>query len=250
LLPIPNNRGLKALETNISSGKFRVLSLDVFDTLLLRGLPPELSRFRRLAERLARTEFCRASGITAKNIFEARLQCSHIAYLSAPRLQGVRETSIEHILRLQLAWLGLAPELWPEFLKVELELESEVTYANRPLVRICSHAKLQPLRVVATSDMYLDADSIEGLLLHHGIGGLCDRVYVSGEHRKCKRSGHLFAELAKQEGVAVREILHAGDSWIADYAVPSALGMTAIWLPRSFGWKIANGVWNRALRFA
>lgn len=240
--------GLSSLRRLGSEPCRRLLTIDLFDTLLLRGVKPETARFRALADRLAALNACRDQNVPAAAILEARLQCSRLAYQAATPVNSTREARIEDMLKMQLAWLALHPDLQNDFLTHEVDLEAASLRPNRPLVKLCRSLMQRGLRVAVVSDMYLDAVSLRRLLRHHGLDDFCQTVYVSAEFGVSKASGHLFSLVAEREATPFSAIVHVGDNFRADYLVPRRMGIGAIWLPRAISWRLCNGLWNRALR--
>lgn len=239
---------LSALRRLGSEPSRRLLTIDLFDTLLLRGVRPETARFQTLADRLAALNECRDQEISAAAILEARLQCSRLAYQAAAPVNSTREAKIEDMLKMQLAWLALHPDLHNDFLNHELDLEAASLRPNRPLVKLCRRLMQNGLRVAVVSDMYLNALALRCLLRHHGLDDFCQTVYVSAEFGVSKASGHLFSLVAEREATPFSAIVHVGDNFRADYLVPRRKGIGAVWLPRAISWRFYNGLWNLALR--
>lgn len=240
--------GLSALRRLGSAPSCRLLTIDLFDTLLLRGIRPEIARFKALADRLETMIECREQNISAAAILEARLLCSRLAYQAASPVQSAREAKIEDVLRMQVACLAMQPRMQKDFLDHELALEAASLCVNRPLVNACRRLMTNGLRMAIVSDMYLDAPSLRRLLRHHGLDDFAENVYVSAEFGVSKASGHLFGVVAERETTPYSAMLHVGDNFRADYLAPRRHGMDAIWLPRALSWRLLNGLWNRALR--
>ena len=243
-----NIGGLSALRRLGYEPSRRLLTIDLFDTLLLRGVRPETARFQELADRLASLTECRAQNVSATAILEARLQCSKLAYQAATPVCSTREARIQDMLKMQLAWLALHPDLRDDFLNHELDFESARLRPNHPLVNLCRHLMHRGLRVAVVSDMYLDSSSLRRLLRHHGLDDFCQTVYVSSEFGVSKASGHLFSLVAEREATPFPAIAHVGDNFRADYIAPRRKGIGAVWLPRAISWRLYNGLWNNALR--
>lgn len=243
-----NIGGLSALRRISSEPSRRLLTIDLFDTLLLRGVRPETARFQALAGRLASLTECRTSNVSAAAILEARLQCAKLAYQAATPVNSTREARIEDMLKMQLAWLALHPALRDDFLTHELALESAQLRPNEPLARLCRRLMQEGLRVAVVSDMYLDAPSLRRLLRHHGLDDFSRTVYVSAEFGVNKASGHLFSVVAEREATPFSAIAHVGDNLRADYIAPRRKGIEAVWLPRALSWRLCNSLWNHALR--
>jgi predicted HAD superfamily hydrolase len=222
-----------------ADGQLRVLSVDLFDTLLLRTSAPECERFREVAERWAALPPCCDRGLTTETIFEARWQCAKVAYRAIEPRSGVREARIEDILRLQLLTLRLPVELVPQVLEVELAYEEAALRPNTAVAALCMEARAAGWRIIVASDMYLGEADLRRLLEYHGLGALVDKVYASASIGLTKRSGNLYRHMLREEAVEAGALTHFGDHYDADHCVPRSLGIDAHWLPRAYLWRMA-----------
>lgn len=219
-----------------------VISVDCFDTLLLRDGLPEVEKFNILSRRLAALPICLHKGCTPSSILQSRIHATEIAYRTATLTDGGREARHDDILRLQLTWLRIEQSWRSEFRRVEIELECEMLRPNLALSSLCRTSIEMGMKLVIASDMYLDVESISYLLNMHGLGGLASRIYVSSERKTTKRGGGLFRCIADNEGKPLSTILHVGDMYQADYIVPSSLGVKACWTPRHWTWRAMHAL--------
>ena len=75
--------------------------------------------------------------------------------------------------------------------------------------------------------MYLGADIIGRILSDGGYAGY-EKLFVSCEYVKTKRSGSLYEYAAKNLGVDVGQILHIGDNLLSDYLSAKKMGLKAV----------------------
>jgi predicted HAD superfamily hydrolase len=221
-----------------------IISVDCFDTILLRNSMPEIERFHIIARQLAKLRICRNNGLTAKALLQSRLHAIKIAYNTASLLNGCLEARHSDILKIQLAWLNSDLNLIDEFRKTEIEVEAESLHPNTGLASLCSSAKKAGKTIIVVSDMYLDRSSIANLLQKHGLGDLYHRIYVSSEYGSTKLEGGLFRRICNDENVVPSAVLHIGDSWYSDYKIPKSLGLNAYWAPRSWRWRALYRIRN------
>lgn len=227
----------------------QVVSVDLFDTLLLRRLEPEPQRFRDIAARWADLKPCRDGDLTASAIFHARWQCAKMAYRAAQPIFSVREATILEILRLQLQALRLPVELLPEVLELELAYEEAALRPNPAVASLCQAARNAGCRVVVASDMYLRAEDLDRLLVRHDLANLIDAIYVSAAIGVTKRSGYLFHHLLRTENAPAGAVLHLGDHYHSDFRIPRLLGIDAHWLPRPLLWRTTLRARDAAFRW-
>lgn len=200
-----------------------LLSLDVFDTLLLRRVESPVQVFDEVGRR-ARAVGLIDSGLSPPLFRLIRQEAERRARAVARRERGTDEVTLSDILR-------YFPVADPErLMALELAVEAEVLFAN-PLL-------LDGLRVLAAqgraptlvSDMYLPQDALRFLLRGAGIADdLYRALYVSCEHGCSKRDGGLFRRLlADHPDMDPGDVLHVGDDSMADVVMATSAGLRAI----------------------
>lgn len=210
-----------------------VLSLDVFDTVLLRDGQSELKRFADIAER-----FCSSltptthKGISTAACLAARITAAQVAYSHSPMVEGTLEGRLADIAQNMMIALRLPIELADKWIDTELTVEAEQLRLSPFIDALISDAVSGGKRVIFVSDMYLDALQIQRLLLACD----CDMSRVealvsSADTTKNKRSGTIFSHLQELLGFSSNEVLHLGDSFTSDVRQPIRAGWAARHLP-------------------
>jgi len=206
-----------------------VLSLDVFDTALLREQKSEARRFYEISARFAET--CAQEGerprFDATDAFLARIQAARAAYGISPTLNGNREGRHGDIARIVCELLGCA-EATDRYVESELAYEAAALEPSALVARVIE--SLGDLEIVFVSDMYLEGDKIARLLSDR-LGIARPRVFSSADGNGAKRSGGLFAHVAAETGAAPGRILHVGDSLRSDFQKPRSAGWRSFYLP-------------------
>lgn len=224
----------------LSSGVSTV-SLDVFDTLLIRNTKPEIQRFYEISDIVAK-HLTRRSGrrLSREAVFHARSEGHRSAYRLAPWRENQRDASIRLIFKLMLAHLEFKwdEELFEDLCAIELEYEKRNLRLNRDLYQVVRDFADNGGRVFCLSDMYLLAHHLEELL-----GCFCpvpfwQGIYVSSEYSLCKAGGGLLRLFLDSEGLKAADVLHIGDNRRADVEVPDSLGFKTLQLPAP-EWKKA-----------
>ncbi|HYC02701.1 MAG TPA: hypothetical protein VED40_05370 [Azospirillaceae bacterium] len=199
------------------------MSLDIFDTLLLRRVDTPADAFdivgRRAVERNIIDE-----GVTPSLFRLVRQSAEQAARSKAQATRASTEVGLADIYA--EASLGDPAAL----ARIELEVERELVFANPLLLPWLEELARRGMRVVLLSDMYLSHAELTDLLLAAGIhGGLYAALYVSSGHGCSKRDGGLFHKLiADHPDILPDRILHMGDDPIADLAMPAGLGLRAL----------------------
>ncbi len=239
--------GLRTLARILETDPPAVLSLDVFDTVLLRATRPELLRFRDIAAR--QDAALRDAGLASpgtETLYRARLVAHKAAY---DRVRCVDTGEVRHaeILTEVAAAVGLEIGTLPLLAEAEAEAEIGALRPNRALLaRVARRAATT--RLILVSDMYLSAADIRRLLERHAPALVNLPLYVSSEAGRSKRRGDLYPFVAACESMAPGAILHAGDHPIHDVGTARAAGFRTLHLPRPALWRLVNRLRDRAVQ--
>ncbi|MCM2293296.1 hydrolase [Allorhizobium sp. BGMRC 0089] len=211
----------------------RIVSTDIFDTLLLRNYKSQTARVAEGEMRFSRLLSERGFTIDSHHLVKARSIAQAMAYkaLNVHKLHG--EVKLADIVANQLALLGLPDRLLADRIALELAIEKRSLLANGDLARFLRQLRQAGQRIVAVSDTGLSAEAIGELINHFHGPGLIDRIYSSADEQQTKRHGGLFHLLMEQEGVAPHHILHLGDDRLADKDVPASMGIRTMHMPRA-----------------
>ena len=189
-----------------------VVSFDVFDTLLFRKVNEPESIFDIMGRHFGIHGFRKlrmdGQNEASRRVYE-KYQYPHAD------MNEIYEVLAEHI---------EIPVDWDEVKAFELQLEEDALVANKEMLDIFHYAQASGKRVVATSDMYLLADTLQQILDKNGYSGF-DYIYCSADEHKAKFNRELFKVVAQREGVSYGEILHIGDNKSADAEIPGSLGI-------------------------
>jgi FMN phosphatase YigB (HAD superfamily) len=208
---------LRELAELIGSGRFDLLSLDVFDTIVWRKVPLPHDVHFIVADRLARLGNLYPTS-SAESYVRERMQAEERARRRSPSL----EVTLDEIYR----------EFPPGYLRelpvsrmpgIEFEVERELVRPREDLIDLARRARASGLRIALVSDTYFGADQIAALS-----GVEADFVVVSCEHRLSKYQG-LHKVLTRQSGVPPQRILHVGDNRQADVVGPAPFGIECFW---------------------
>ena len=201
--------------------RIRLLSLDVFDTLLFRACGSPRAVFDLVGQRAVAQGLLRR-GVSALDFGELRQAAQDRCYATMgrePRLEEIYE--------------GLPAGLGPRdrLLRLEEDTESEVCYLNPSVASLVRECRDRGLPVVLLSDMYLGERRVRRLLARAGFDSLrqTERVIVSVDAGDYKRTGGLYDRLAQYYPDVPREaMVHVGDNVDADVRAARAAGLRAI----------------------
>lgn len=237
---------LEKLARLLADPTIRALSVDVYDTLLLRGTRPELSRFGVIAR--AQHAALIAAGLPspgADALWRGRLRVHKAAY-DAARAHG-HEVTLGRLVADLAAHAGLPQSALPVLAQAEVAAETRMVRPDRVMVRlVATVARDRP--VVLASDMYLGAAEIGAILERHAPELAHLPLLVSSDLGASKLRGDMFALIADRLGVPPAAILHLGDDARADVAHALRAGCRALWWPRLPAWRLMHGVRKRTVR--
>ena len=189
-----------------------LISFDVFDTLLFRKVNSPETIFDLIGKHFGVRGF-RKLRMDEQDEASRRTYAAH----------GYPHANIDEIYQV-LSEHTEYPVNWDEVKAYEIKMESDALVANQEMFAIYQYAKKKKKRVVATTDMYLFADTIRTVLERNGYKGI-DCVYCSADEHKAKFNKELFICVHEKEGTPYKRILHIGDSNSADVEIPESFGI-------------------------
>lgn len=215
--------------------RVKVISFDIFDTLLYRVTGGPESVFILMQRELF------------KKSFPYDFDQMFIAYFPDLRINAPlllrnrigREASFDEIYQF-ISEVSDLSDAQAEVLK-ELELRTEVKVL-RPIVEnveVLNQLFQEGRKVIITSDMYLSKSTLREFLRPFITSIDEIEIFVSSEYEKTKRSGLLYGEVLKKYDIPPQELVHLGDDWGADVVPAQQQGILAMHLPRQGfdGWE-------------
>ena len=225
---LPWSDGLERIKRAIAGLEGYVpetVSFDVFDTLIQRPFRQPTDLFCLLEDRWQReNRRCIISFADAR----AEAETSARAW-SRGEKEDVNLRDIYNALRMTS---GATEECADVMRYGEMEAEVEYCLPRESGVQLYRLAKAMGRRIVLTSDMYLDSDTIAEMLQKCGVGAW-DDFFLSNERNALKWNGGLYRVLLETLNVKPETVLHIGDNWENDFVQPRKLGMHALHHPRA-----------------
>ncbi len=220
----PLDRRLRPMWEAIARPDVKVVSTDVFDTVLWRQVPEPVHAFGIAGARLE-TQRMLADGLSPMAFGRLREEAEKRARELLSAEHGAHEIRLDEVYALLPRWVFRGGDPL-EAMAVELEVERDLLVPDLDVVALLLAAKDAGKRIVAVSDIYFTEAQLRGLLDQPVTRELdFDRIFVSSEHRLGK-SGGLFEIALRELGVAPEQVVHMGDNEEADVEFPSRLGIT------------------------
>lgn len=228
------NKLMKAIE------EAKVVSFDVFDTLLFRKTNEPEIIFDLVGKHYGIRGF-RKLRVDAQN------EASRRIYKEAQHPHADMNEIYEVLKEAEDISVD-----WDEVKQFEIDLESDALVGNSEMLEVFNEVKRLGKRLIATTDIYLLADTIKTFLEDNGFTGF-DHIYCSADEYKAKFNKELFVEVAERENCDYEDILHIGDNKSADVEIPGSLGINTFLyvndadlnkLKNAGGTDIDNGVYK------
>lgn len=217
------------MSSHVPNDNIKIISADVFDTILLRNGHSEERRFYCSAKKIK--ELCNNSKVSVRQLFIARYLAHHWLYNAYTINQLPKEPSIYSILKTQLAIIAEPMVTLDAAIFAEKETEIIGLKLNKELyeyLKLLSNEK----KLILFSDMYLSSAMIRDILKIKGFNLKFD-LFVSSEVGVSKHRGTAFDWICTQYEVISNEILHIGDNYTSDYINALNAGCYAQHTPRS-----------------
>lgn len=212
-----------------------VLSLDIFDTFLLRSNESEIRRFTSVSQSVSRfveSEYGRV--IAWVDVFLARYKGTLVTYRSRDRFNGQGEGSLTEIYEVAAVMLDL-PNTDADIealVNVELQVEKEhLRVSNYWLSTVTRHVGSGGVCILI-SDMYMHVEQLKRLLISLGVElSLFEAIYSSADFLASKASGGIFSCVEADLNLNHDHFFHCGDSFKGDFYKPRKAGWDALHIP-------------------
>ncbi|OEH86746.1 hypothetical protein BHU72_00270 [Desulfuribacillus stibiiarsenatis] len=194
--------------------KCEVLSLDIFDTLLLRKVKKPNDVFRYVGEQAIKRSLLKY-GISATEFKLLRQIAEDRAKRKKFLTFNHKEVTLSEIYHELPENIGNKYQI----MKIEIESEKTLTFINPSVFSLIKvYKERHNGKLALLSDMYLSSNEIMDVLSHHEFPiDWIDLLLVSCEHGGDKESGLLFQKLKQSYSMVESEcIVHIGDKYTAD----------------------------------
>ncbi len=177
----------------------KVISFDLFDTLILRPFVRPTDLFLLLGQ-LNDVPGFRNMRVNAEK--EARRQYR-------------REITLDEI-------YSFLPDGLQSMKDKECQMEIDLSFSN-PFIKDLTDRICKDREIIIVTDMYLPRTVIESILSKNEVR--YDRLYISSELGKTKHDGSLFDHILEDLNIKPDELLHVGDNRRADSQKPRSKGI-------------------------
>lgn len=222
----PWNDGLDKLKEKVMDKNIKIISFDIFDTLITRPFlyPRDLFTFLN-------DDYRKLSNNLGIDFSKIREDCEILARIEAEK-QKREEVKLDRIYEIIQEEYDIPEEIIKYLKQKEIELELRFCKRRKTAYSIYKLAKYLGKRVICTSDMYLPLDIIKQILDKNGFTEI-DKIYLSCEVMKTKSTGSLYEYVIQEENIEANEIVHIGDNYQSDYEIAKKKNIKSIYFPKT-----------------
>ncbi|WP_438864918.1 HAD family hydrolase [Neptunicella sp.] len=205
------------IRSSIDSNGIKLLSLDLFDTLIFRKVNRPQDIFS-ISYSLAIQHI--SLPIEQKEYQELRV---HAEKAAREKTQS-EDITLEEI----YAEMPFSKEQSNVLLACELAAEQQSSFILPELAQLLSEISAQGISVCFISDMYLSVTQIRETFFNDFPDLTTIPLFVSSQIRLTKSSGKIFPYVKQSCEIEYSDWLHVGDNKISDFDSPRRLGIQAI----------------------
>jgi len=202
---------------NINFDGIKIVSFDIFDTLILRMVEKPVDIFE-----LVQREYEKIKGKMNIDYKKIRIESEKEARQIANEIYGREEINHDDIFNvLNKKFDNIDIKILKQ---LEIEKEKEFCIANDYMKKIYDQVKLKNIKIIITSDMYLDKEVIINILKKNGYDSF-ERIFLSSEIMLTKWKGSMYSYILKETNCKPEEILHIGDNIYSDIKMAEMKGI-------------------------
>ncbi|MDQ0470712.1 HAD family hydrolase [Labrys wisconsinensis] len=217
-------RSLTAMLATAAAEGVATVSVDIFDTLLLRRCTAPDGVFEQTFLAL----FGAAAPAPAEHWVQHRQLAERAARRRAGEGRGSPEVTIEEIYaEFPFRLFGLERRDLDRLVAAEFEAELGLCHINPDVAALIAHLRAAGMATGFISDTYWSAARLQRLLHHCQPDLDWDFLLASCDHRRAKADG-LFPIFLAARGIAPADAVHFGDNPRADVAGALAAGMRGL----------------------
>ena len=212
--------------------KHKVISFDIFDTLLLRPYAQPTDVFKHIGVLIKNGEIDGADKNDGEYFEKYRIKAEQDCRKETKEQSNneIEDITLDEIYDYFAKNYG---EKWRKYKQLEVDIETQTLQVNPEMVKIFDYAVSSGKQVIITSDMYLPVNTLENILKLKGYTGY-SKLYVSSKTRKYKSTGNMFKYVINDLNIKPEEILHIGDNKVSDYEMPKGFGIDAYFAEKPF----------------
>lgn len=217
------------IKLRILNSKIKVISFDIFDTLISRPFYNPTDLFVLLEVKV--NNLLNITDII--KFKEIRIEAEKIARDKSKLISPMYEdVTLDDIYDVVQELTGISKTDIDQIKQEEINLELKYCMARNFAKELFDLAKYLGKKIIITSDMYLPKDVIIKILKNNGYLDY-DELFLSSDINLCKNTGNLYKYIIKKIGVSGKNILHIGDNFESDVIQAQKSGWNSYHFPKA-----------------
>lgn len=223
------NNKLEEIKKEIMNQKTKVVSFDIFDTLILRPFWTPIDLFIFLDD-----YFRKVSNIEVGIDFsKLRIKAEEIRRKEILKENSkIQDITLDEIYEEIEEETGINSSILKLMMEKEKELELNFCSERKTAKELYELALFLGKEVICISDMYLPKETIQEILRKNGYNEI-SKLYVSSDIKLTKFTGDLYSYVIEDLKIEPKEIIHIGDNYFSDYENSEKSGITGKFLPKT-----------------
>lgn len=218
---------LEEIKRKILLDKYKYISFDVFDTVIIRPFwnPTDLfylldAEFERYIDSAIGFYRLRVDGETGARS------------VNKEKYPARQDITIDEIYLYIEKTYALPSKLCQHMKQFEIELELKFLTARESVKKLYNLALAYDKKIIFITDMYMRESFIHSALEQNGYVKF-EKLFVSSEERLLKKSGDMYTCVLNDLRVSGSEVLHIGDDLKSDIDMAKSHGIDACYIPKT-----------------
>ena len=196
--------------------KYKCISFDIFDTLILRAVDNPQDVFLKLGYKIIE-DGCVRKNLSPYEFKQIRILSEKKAFENSKTKKCNNELDNEVTLNDIYNEMPCNLGNIDRIKNFEIEIEKQYTYLNPVIYDFMKYLKSRGKRIFLISNMYLNKKILKEILLVNNFEySLIEDIIVSCDVSLNKTSGKLFEYVSNKYNIENNEILHIGDNYDVD----------------------------------
>lgn len=219
------NDSLEHMKRTILDDTIKVVSFDIFDTLVVRPFLAPSDLFYLLDQGFKELE----KKFRLQNFHDIRIESEKLARAQDNTNEDISLAQIYEVMKKEFFVDGGVAE---KMLAQELLYEVRYCSQRRTAKELYDLAQYAGKKVIITSDMYLPIGVLEEILDNNSFRNY-DALYVSSHHGTMKATQNLYRHIATELGEEPASIVHIGDNYESDVVAAKNAGWKGLYFPKT-----------------
>ncbi len=225
------------LLNHLNSRSPKYIFVDIFDTLVKRTIHPDDTKnltSRLIARALGLPNhgdlLLRLRGVTERQMCLVNGEVHDELEFSFDEFPEKYFTNIRNV----LPWIEKSDDYFRNLCyETERRVESLVLRRDDVICDALLSYKPQAAAIIGVSDFYLPRPFLNELIERAGVQGILDRLYVSCDEMRTKRSGRLYEHVLEDLGIDACDVVMIGDNAHSDGDMAKSNGIDSLVLDRA-----------------